>query len=239
MSNIDNEVMTASVGGNFTLVPVGNHVARAFSVVELGTIENNFTDPAGKVHEKRDKMLRIGFELVNTSHVFDEEKGPEPFVIEAEWLYSMHKKANMRKSLHSWRGEPLTEAEAKAFNIVKLLGPADFDGAACLVNVIHTESKNGNKYASIASITPIPDGTPVPAGKRKRVLFNFNKPFKTEVFNELPEFVEAKIKTSDEYLALAAEYDAVDATAVVNTQAQAAPSVAPTQPDAGKKKLPF
>lgn len=239
----ENEVMTAGVGGNFTLVPAGNHVARCYMLVKEGTIENNFTDDKGKVHEKRDEMIRLGFELVNTSHVFNEDKGSEPFVIDQELLYSMHKKAKLRKLLESWRGEVLTEAEAKAFNHVKLLGPADYEGAECLVNVVHRESGSGNKYATIASITPVPAGTSVPAGKNARILFNFNPPFKTEVFNSLPEFIQKKIKSSDEYIKLAAEYAgepqaAVPATSVTTHSASTVTASAPVTPPV-KKKLPF
>lgn len=187
----ENEEMTAAVGGNYALPDPANHVAICCGIVHLGTVDHTYE---GKVTRK--KMVRISFELVNTNHVFDEAKGNEPFIVTKEFPFSMNKKAGLRKMLEAWRGASMTDDEAKAFNIVKLIT------APCLVNVIIKTSGKGNKYVDIATVSQVPQGTNVPPLRKGTFLFNFNPPFKSDVFNSLPEYVQKVIKTSDEYLAL-------------------------------------
>lgn len=198
MSEVNDEFeVTGAVGANIVPAPAGNHMAVCVGVVVLGTIEQKY-----KEHVKRDLTVRLWWELVNEKHVFDEAKGPEPFRIWKDFKLSMNAKSNLRKNLESWRGTKFTEQEAKVFNIGKLLG------VACLCNVVHQNSKStGNVYAQVATVTPVPKGTVVPAPVSPILKFNWKKPNKRETFmqeayDKLPKFVQEKIQTSDEWAEL-------------------------------------
>ena len=193
IDEFENEEVIGDVG-NFTLAPSGNHAAICISVVVIGTVPTKY-----KGHDKMQKIVRLGFELPNKRHVFNESKGEEPFVVYKEYSLSMGDNSNLKKMIDSWRGEKLTKEEAKKFNIVKLLG------CECMCNVVVKTSESSKQYNDIATVSPIPEELTVPAQSNKNTLFNFNLPFKTEAFMSLPEFIQNKIKSSDEYKALSLE----------------------------------
>lgn len=187
MGKYDNEVVESSLGGGFTPAPQGNHKGVLVGVVLLGTIEQEYE---GKVSRK--KMVRLYFELSNTSN--DEDEG-RPFVVAKDYLNSLNSKANLRKLLNGAFG-PITDKMVETFNMVRLLN------CACLINVAIVKSAKGTEYNDILNLSPIPDGDPMPVQKTEEFLFNFNPPFKQLEFERLEPFVQAKIKTSDEYIAL-------------------------------------
>lgn len=182
--------ITATTNGTTReLIPAGNYVARAYSMIHIGTVEEIIMGTP-KVLNK----VRIGWELPTETKVFEKEKGEQPLVISKEFTLSMHEKSNLRKMLASWRGKDFTEEEAKSFDITKLLG------AACMLNIIH---KPGTKdpsriYEEIGSISPMPKGMKCPDQVNKKVLLDYDN-FDTTLFESLPDFIKDKIKKSKEY----------------------------------------
>ncbi|OGT58058.1 MAG: hypothetical protein A3E01_06610 [Gammaproteobacteria bacterium RIFCSPHIGHO2_12_FULL_63_22] len=73
----------------------------------------------------------------------------ERFQASKFYTLSLDEKANLRKDLQSWRGQPFTPEELKGFDIEKLIG------ANCFINVIHEDGK-----AKITAITPLAKGMP-------------------------------------------------------------------------------
>ena len=134
---------------SFELVPAGNHIARCYSMVEIGTVHD-------ETFNVRRKLVRISWELPNERKVFKPENGEQPFAIHKEYTLSMNEKANLRKDLESWRGKGFSDKEAEAFDITKLLG------VPCMLNIIHKTGNNGNQYAQVVSITPVAKGTECP-----------------------------------------------------------------------------
>lgn len=170
------------------LIPAGNYIARCFSMIHIGTIEEEI--------QKEKKLLnkvRITWELPTETRVFDESKGEQPMIISKEYTLSMHEKANLRRDLESWRGKAFTEDQAKSFDITKLLG------VPCMINIIHKSSTTGTKYATISSITPIPKGLTCPDGVNPSFEFNFTDRFSDVVVESFPDFIKDKIKGSQEY----------------------------------------
>lgn len=185
------EIIASNEGGqSFKLIPAGNHIARCYSMIHIGTNEEVF---------KGEKLLlnkvRLSFETPQETAVFVEEKGEQPFSVSKEFTLSLNEKANLRKFLESWRGKGFTEEEAKRFDISKLLG------LACMVNVIHKVSAKGNTYAEISSISAMPKGVKCPDPINKNVIFSINQP-DWDIFNSLPDFLKDKIKTTKEYQAI-------------------------------------
>lgn len=173
------------------LVPVGNHLAICYQMIEIGTVEEIVMN-----EKKILKKVRIGWELPNETKVFNEEKGEQPFVMSKEYTLSMHEKSTLRADLKSWRGKDFSEEEAKAFDITKLLGKP------CMINVIHKPSKDGLKtYSQISAITGVPKGMTVPPQSNRTICLSYDN-FDENEFNALPDFIKDKMKTSIEYAAM-------------------------------------
>lgn len=173
------------------LVPVGNHLAICYQMIEIGTVEEIVMN-----EKKILKKVRIGWELPNETKVFNEEKGEQPFVMSKEYTLSMHEKSTLRADLKSWRGKDFSEDEAKAFDITKLLGKP------CMINVIHKPSKDGLKtYSQISAITGVPKGMTVPPQSNRTICLSYDN-FDENEFNALPDFIKDKMKTSIEYAAM-------------------------------------
>jgi hypothetical protein len=181
--------ITAKTSGvEFEKVPVGNHIARCYSMVEIGTEEKEFQGEKKKAY-----VVRITWELPNEKKVFAPEKGEQPFSISKDYTLSMHEKANLRHDLQSWRGKAFNEEEAKSFDITKLIG------VPCMLNVIHNVSKaNGNTYANIAGVTAIPKGLTVPAQINPSFVFSYDE-WSDSKFASLPEWLRKRIEVTPEF----------------------------------------
>lgn len=179
-------IIAENKGGEITLAPQGNHIARCYSMVHLGTIETEYMGEVKMVNK-----VRLTFELPNEKHIFKEEKGAEPFVVTKEYTLSMAEKATLKKDLESWRGKAFTEQEAEEFDVTKLLG------VPAMVNVIHKVSKKGNSYVLVSGITPLPKGFDAPDQINSTFEFNYDDKF--ENLETLPEWLREKIQSSNEY----------------------------------------
>ena len=179
------------------LVPEGNYIGRCFKMVYMGTIDGKF----GKA-----KKVYLSWELPTEMKVWKEGEAAKPSSVNKEYTLSTNPKSNLGQDLVSWRGKAFTTEEAKVFDIVKVLGHP------CMVNLIHNPSKSDPniKYEKISTITPMPKGLEAPAAINDQVVFSVLD-FDQSVFDSLPEFLQNKIKESDEYKALNDE--AIDAGA--------------------------
>lgn len=185
------EIIATNEGGsNFKMIPAGNYIARCYSMIHIGTIEEEF-----KGEKKMLNKVRLSWETPTELTVFKEENGEQPFSISKEFTLSLHEKATLRKFLESWRGKSFTEDEAKRFDISKLLG------VACMVNVIHKQSATGKTYAEISSVSAMPKGVICPDQINKSVIFTITQP-EWDVFDKMPDFLKDKIKKSQEYAAI-------------------------------------
>ncbi len=170
------------------LIPAGNHVARCYEMIHVGTNKEVIMGD-----EKILNKIRLTFELPQELRVFNEEKGEQPMVISKEYTLSMHEKSNLRKDLESWRGQGFTEDEAKSFDVTKLLG------VPCLLNIIHKTSQKGSKYTYISNVTTLIKGMDCPKQVNETFEFNFTDHFDSQVVEKFPDFIKDKIKTSSEY----------------------------------------
>ncbi len=182
-------IIAQNKGGDFVLIPAGNHIARCYGMVEIGTIKEETGIYAGKESHK----VRISWETPHECHDFG--KGLQPFSVHKEFTLSMNEKATLRKMLESWRGKSFTEQEAESFDITKLLGKP------CMINVIHKTSGKGSTYADISSIATIPKGLDCPEQVNPTVELSFDN-WSQVTFDSLPDFIKDKIKKSKEYAAL-------------------------------------
>jgi hypothetical protein len=169
-----------------TPVPKGNHIARLYQIIHIGT--NSF-EYMGET--KSSDKIRLTFELSNERKVFKEGDEPKPFSVSREFGFSMYTKSKLRPFVESMIGAPLFDKEADNFDFESLLGQK------CLLNVVH-EEKNGNVYANIAGASPLPKGMDALAQVNESKMIDVN----TAAFEEieaLPSFIREKMQSSDEF----------------------------------------
>lgn len=174
------------------LIPAGNHIARCYQMIEIGTVTENIMGKSVTL-----KKVRIGWELPEETREFKQGDGEKPFVISQEYTLSLSEKANLRKMLASWRGKDFTEKEAECFDITKLLG------VPCMLNIIHKPSKSepSRVYEQIGSVSPMPKSAKCPPQVNKNSVLEFDN-FDHNLFESLPDFIKDKIKLSAEYVAM-------------------------------------
>lgn len=179
---------TNNGGVDHTPVPAGTYVARCYSMIHIGTVEENIMG-----ENKWLNKVRITWELPTETKVFKEESGEQPFVISKEFTLSMNEKANLRKFLEGWRGKGFSEDEAKAFDITALLGKA------CMISVIHKTSKKGNLFAEISSCSALPKGLACPEQINKSLELNYTDNWSNVEYSKLPQFIKDKMSQSKEF----------------------------------------
>lgn len=186
-------MINATNSGNKSreLIPSGNYIARCYSMIHIGTVEEEIMG-----EKKLQNKVRITWELPNELRVFNEEKGEQPMVISKEYTLSMHEKANLRRDLESWRGKAFTEDQARAFDITKLLG------VPCMLNIIHRMTKSNIEYAAISNISALPKGFQCPEQINETFEWNFEDKFDEDDLERFPDFIKEKIKRSVEYKAI-------------------------------------
>lgn len=170
------------------LVPQANHVARCVQMIQIGTIHS--VDKMGK--PKVQHRVLLGWEIPDELRTFNEEKGPQPMMISNEYTLSMFGSAHLRQAIDSWRGQPLTDKEAEAFDITVLLGQP------CMLNVVHNPSTTGTVYANVKTIAPLPKSVTCPPQINPSFELSFDK-WDEQKFGALPEWIRKKIASSDEY----------------------------------------
>ena len=134
-------------GGNFERCPSGLHLSRCYRIIDLGTQRSEYK---GAVKYLRKIML--AWEI----HGTDDEGGllrmqdGRPFAIFKNYTHSWSEKANLRLDLQAWRGRPFSHEEMRKFDLNNVLG------AWCMLNVIERQGQNGNTYANVDGVTPVP-----------------------------------------------------------------------------------
>ena len=174
------------------LIPAGTYVARCYSVIHLGHVTQKYMG-----EEKVVDLVRFTWELPTELKCFNQDKGMQPCAISKEMTFSLNEKSNLRAMINAWRGKALTEEEAKAFDLAKLIG------APCMINLIHQPSKSNPEkvYERIAAVMPMMKGMTCPPQHNPSMEFSvldFDRP----KFESLPAFLQEMITDSKEYKAM-------------------------------------
>lgn len=181
-------IATNTGGASFEPIATGNYPARCYSMVHIGTIEENILGTLKTLNK-----VRVTWELPTELKVFKEENGEQPQVISKEFTLSLHEKATLRGFLKNWRGKDFTDEEAKSFDIEKLVG------APCMLNITHKTKKDGSGiYAEIGSVSTMPKGFVCPDAINEPFVWTYEN-FDQEKFNSLPEYLRNKMINSAEY----------------------------------------
>jgi hypothetical protein len=186
-------IVTGS-NSEFKVAPVGNHLARLYRVIDLGT---QMREWEGKTNMTR--RVKFFWEL----HGEDERGNPlsmddgRPMIQSREYTWSLHEKAALRQHLEAWRGLAFSDAELKGFDIKKVLGQF------CMLTIAHRAS-NGKNYADVKNVSSVPSiirKAGLPAGINDTMIFDLTK-FDPVMFESLSEWIKAIIVKSSEYRAM-------------------------------------
>ena len=177
----------ASAGNTteFELVPAGVYLARCYKMIDIGTQQV----ASKKFGTKEIRQVILSWELLQ-----DDDGGKvamedgRPFSISKTYTLSMNSKANLRKDLDSWRGVPFKDEEAEGFDITKLLDKF------CKLQVVHNISDD-KTYANLGTIMNTKKAV---EGVNEIAGFSISDP-DMEVFGKLPEWLQTKIKESNEW----------------------------------------
>jgi len=146
----------------------------------------------GQFPGKKRKVQFI-FELPTELHEFERGDGLKPFYARSIYNLSMNEKAVLRRDIESWAGKKMSNEIAENFDIFTLLGKP------CMVNITHV-TKGDATYANIIGMSPVPKGLVCPPAFNSALCYNTEE-HDDDVFNQLPEFIQDKIKMSDEWIA--------------------------------------
>jgi len=203
IKTISNYIMatTAPVGSSRPKpqAPAGTHVARIYKFMNMGKRVQEYM---GAPKAYPDTLVSFTVELPNELHEFEVENKEtgekelvsKPFVVSREFVLSMGPKSNLRPFVEGVIGVSLTDEEAGSFDIETLVGKP------CLATIVHKEGKNGNVYANLKSVSPLVKGMTCPDPINPSSFFDV-KTASLEEINALPQFIQDKIKVSDEFQA--------------------------------------
>ena len=106
-----------------------------------------------------------------------------------EFTISGSKKSNLRGFIESWNSKSYSDDEFMEFDLFEQVGKS------CQLNVVLSESK---EYSNVDNLMPIPKGFPSPTTETKLIKWDMEN-WNDEVFAELPEWIQEKIKKSTQY----------------------------------------
>ncbi len=166
-------------GGDFTPIPEDLHLAVCYGIWDIGT---QFSEKYGKSVHK----VVIVWEIPGCRREFDGKNLRR--AISKRYTLSLHKKADLRKDLESWRGRKFSDEELKGFDLKKLLG------VPCQIQVLHAKVDD-KIYANIAAITKAPTGTNIKT-ENPSTFFSFEEG--GAIPERTPEWIMALVRQSEE-----------------------------------------
>ena len=113
----------------------------------------------------------------------------KPRQLSKEFTISASKKGNLRGFIESWNSKSYSDDEFMDFDLFEQIGKP------CQLNVVLNESK---EYSNVDNLMPIPKGFPAPTTDTKHIKWDMDS-WNDEVFKDLPEWIQEKIKKSTQY----------------------------------------
>lgn len=175
-------LLSSDSNKEFEQPPAGNHVARCYQVVDLGTQKGEYQGVPNST-----RKVSIRWELCN-EFMKDGEAAGKPFSVGKIYTASLSEKATLRHHLESWRGTPFSPQELMGFDSKKLLG------IPCLVNVGMTDKGK----AKVLGVSSLPKGMTAPPLVNPKIHFDLDN-FDGLVFESLSKWTKGEIVKSPEY----------------------------------------
>lgn len=222
MSLIVNEGSSTSI----PLLPEDTYPAVCNMLVDLG-------EQYSEKFDKTSRQILIMWEIPS-----EKLDNGESRRLSKTYTASLNSKGNLRRDLIAWRGRDFTVDELKAFDLKNIVG------APCMLQVIHRVGQDGTKRAVIGGIMKLPKGMPVPGLTNGWTVYDLDADDAEEKIDDLPEWIQERIKGSETWKHLAEAKDERDYAAAEKT-AQSGADSAQTSPtfseemDAADGERPF
>lgn len=173
---------------DFKIAPAGNHLARLYSIIDIGHQETVWKGATKIMHK-----VVFTWEL----HGEDNDGNPlttddgKPLIVSKRYTVSLGDQSTLRKDLESWSGKKMTEEDRKGFDLKTLLGKF------CMLSVVHSDD---GKYANVGSINSVPTAirNAIPEGINAPIHFWLNQ-YTKEQYEALPKYYRKKITESSEW----------------------------------------
>lgn len=170
---------------SFDPIPEGTYTGVCNMLVDLGVHYNQ------SFGTKSEKVL-IGWVIPDETYVNKDGK-TVPRSLTQEYTNSLSKKSNLRPMLASWRGKEFTAEELEGFSLRNIVGKA------CLLNIIHKQTKAGKVFSAVAGVMRLPKGMQSPELADTPILFDFDTD-SLDQLEALPEWIRNKVKQSETYM---------------------------------------
>lgn len=179
---------------DYIIVPEGNHLARCYRIVEIGTQKTTWNG-----EEKAQKKVMLFWEL----HGEDASGKPlvtddgRPLVTSKRFTPSLNERATLRKFLSGWRGKQFTHEELEGFSLPDVLDKW------CMLTITHSKDpKDPTKtYVNIESLSSVPSvirKAGLPEGINPIGSFDIDAP-DMEIFAQLTAYMKDLITNSPEW----------------------------------------
>lgn len=185
-------------------VPAGGYLAVCVGVFDLG-------EQYSEKYKNYSPKLMITFDLPSVTIEVDGKQ--EPRQLSREFTISDKNNSKLRAFISSWNGVQYSDEAFREFE------PLTQIGKPAMINVLLNET---GEYANIDSIMPLFPGLPVPTTSTKMQTWDMDT-WDDKAFEELPVWVQEKIKKSTQYQ----KEHAPATTVAVTPPAAAAPAQNP------------
>ena len=165
------------------LVNEGVHLAVCIGIFDLGT-------QYSKAYDVMSRKVLFMWEI--SDERIEVEGKDLPMAMSKRYTNSLHKKAQLRKDLESWRGKAFTLDELETGYELK-----DMLGKSCQLQVVHNKSDDGKVYANIAGIMALPKG--VKSAEPENPLKFFSIEDGKAFPKDMPNWIKSIIEESEEY----------------------------------------
>ena len=185
---MDKKMIISDNSKEFKIAPAGLHMARLYSIIDLGHQSVEWAGEAKIMHK-----VVFTWEL----HGNDDSDQPlktddgKPLIVSKRYTVSLGDQARLRQDLEAWSNKKMTAEDRKNFDLKDLLGKF------CMVNITHSED---GKYANISGISPVPSAlrNAQPDGINAPLHFWLAE-FDQAKYDNLPKYYKEKITESSEW----------------------------------------
>lgn len=161
-------------------VPAGQYLAVCVGVFDLG-------EQYSEKYKNYSPKLMITFDIPAVTIEVDGKQ--EPRQLSREFTISGKSNSNLRAFISSWNGVQYSDEAFGDFD------PLTQVGKPAMINVLLNET---GEYANIDTIMPLFPGLPAPATPTQPKTWDMDK-WDDTAFNDLPVWVQEKIKKSTQY----------------------------------------
>jgi hypothetical protein len=181
-------MIVSDITRDFKIAPAGNHMARLYSIIDLGHQSVEWAGESKIMHKVVFTWELHGDDDAGEPLKTDDGK---PLIVSKRYTVSLGEQARLRQDLEAWSNKKMSAEDRKNFDLKSLLGKF------CMVNITHSED---GKYANISGISPVPTAlrNQMPDGVNAPVHFWLAE-FDQTKYEALPKYYREKIAESSEW----------------------------------------